>query len=42
MDLPVPNFLEEIRERDGGRTALEPSGEAPDHDPHADEDDPEQ
>jgi hypothetical protein len=42
VDLSFLDFLEEIREGNRGRLALPSSGEAPDHDPHADEDDPEQ
>src|SRR5688572_842731 len=42
MDLAGVDFLDEIREGHRGRLALPSSGEAPDHDPHANEDDPEQ
>src|SRR4026208_1706126 len=42
MDVPLGDFLEEIREGNHARLALPSSGELPDHDPHCDEDDPEQ
>ncbi len=42
VDLPFLDFLKEIREGNRGGLALPSSREAPDHDPYADEDDPEQ